>query len=134
MAGGEVHGGERAVVDAQREAVAVQDVEHVEDVAGAADEAEHLGDVDGVARPRVVEERAELRALDRVEAAGGAAVLLEDDRVLDPGFVQDEALPGGGLLVGRDPLVDQVRHRGAPSVRRIGPYLSSNPVINHHRI
>jgi hypothetical protein len=61
-------------------------------------------------------------------------VLLEGDRVLDPGLVQDEVLPGGGLLVGRDALVDQVRHRRDPSVRRIGPYLSSNPVSNHHRI
>lgn len=108
--------------------------QHVEDVLVAAHEAEHLGDVDGVARPRVRQQLAELRALERVEAAGGPRVLLEGDRVLDPGFGQDEVLSGGGLLVGRDPLVDQVRHSGAPSVRRIGPYLSSNPVSNHHRI
>ncbi|MGW1988364.1 hypothetical protein ACWCPJ_39000 [Streptomyces collinus] len=56
VAGGEVHRGERAVVDAQREAVAVDDVEHVEDVAGAAYEAEPLGDVHGVPGPGVVEE------------------------------------------------------------------------------
>nr|WP_235884262.1 hypothetical protein [Saccharopolyspora elongata] len=133
MAGGEVHRGERAVVDAQGDLVAVEDVEHVEDVPGPAYEAEHLGDVHGVARPRVVQQFAELRPLERVEAAGGPRVLLEDDQVLDPGLVQDEVLPGGRLLVGRDPLVDQVRHSGAPSVRRIGPYLS-NPVSNHHRI
>ncbi len=109
VAGGEVHGGERAVVDAQGEAVAVQDVEHVEDVAGATHEAEHLGDVHGVARPRVREQLAELRSLQRVKAAGGAGLLLEDDRVLDPGLVQDEV-----LSVGRHPLVDQVGH--APPV------------------
>jgi hypothetical protein len=114
--------------------VAVEDVDHVEDVASAAHEAEHLGDVHGVARSRVVQQFAELRPLERVEAAGGPWVLLEDDRVLDPDLVQDEVLPGGRLLIGRDPLVDQVRHSGAPSVRRNGPYLSSNPVINHHRI
>ncbi len=112
VAGGEVHRGERAVVDAQGEAVAVQDVEDVEDVPGTAYEAEHLGDVHGVPGPRVVEERAELGALEGLEAAGGAVVLLEDDRVLDPGLVQDEVLPGGRLLVGRDPLVDKVCHRG----------------------
>lgn len=53
VAGGEIHRGERAVVDAQGETVAVQDVEDVEDVPGAADEAEHLGDVHGVAGPGV---------------------------------------------------------------------------------
>lgn len=53
VAGGEVHGREGSVVDAQGETVTVQDVEHVEDVLGAAYEAEHLGDVHGVARPRV---------------------------------------------------------------------------------
>lgn len=105
MAGGEVHRGERAVMDAQRHLVAVQDVEHVEDAAGAADESEYLGDMDGVARPGVGEQFAELRALEGVEAAGGARVLLEDDRVFDPGLVQDEVLAGCGLLVGRDPLV-----------------------------
>jgi hypothetical protein len=89
--------------------------------------------VDGVARPRVGEQFAELRALEGVEAAGGARVLLEGDRVFDPGLVQDKVLPGGGLLIGQDPLVDQFAPR-APSVRRIGPYLSSNPVSNHHRI
>ncbi|KRD20155.1 hypothetical protein ASE41_17700 [Streptomyces sp. Root264] len=83
----------------------MEDVEHVEDVPGAAYEAEHLGDVHGVARPRVGEELAELRALEGVETTGGSRVLLEDDRVLDAGLVQDEVLPGGGLLVGRDRLV-----------------------------
>lgn len=82
MAGGEVH--------AQGDLVAVEDVEHDEDVLGAAHEAEHLGDVHGVARPRVRQQLAELRALKRVEAAGGAGVLLEDDRVLDPGLGEDE--------------------------------------------
>ncbi|WP_236043919.1 hypothetical protein [Streptomyces pilosus] len=53
-----------------------------------------------LARPRVVQQFAELRALERVEAAGGAGVFLEDDRVLDAALVQDEVLPGGGLLVG----------------------------------
>jgi hypothetical protein len=46
--------------------------------------------VHGVARPRVGEQFAELRALERVEAAGGAGLLLERDGVLDPGLVQDE--------------------------------------------
>ncbi|MER6945928.1 hypothetical protein ABT294_18035 [Nonomuraea sp. NPDC000554] len=31
---------------------------------------------------------AELRPLGRVEAAGGAGLLLESDRVLDPGFAR----------------------------------------------
>jgi hypothetical protein len=134
VAGGEVHRGERSVVDARRHLLAVQDVEHVEDVPSAAHEAEHLGDVHGVARPRVRQQLAELRALEGVEAAGGARVLLEGDRVLDPGLVQDEVLPGGGLLVGRDALVDQVRHRGPFRTGGSDPYLSSNPVSNHHRI
>ncbi|MFG2881084.1 hypothetical protein ACGFYV_01930 [Streptomyces sp. NPDC048297] len=43
VTGGEVHGGERAVVDAQGEATRLEDVEHVEDVLVAAHEAEHLG-------------------------------------------------------------------------------------------
>ena len=67
VAGGEVHRGERAVVDTQGELVAVQDFEYVKDVLVAADEAEHLGDVHGVARPRVRQQFAELRALKRVE-------------------------------------------------------------------
>lgn len=71
MAGGEVHRGERAVVDAQGEAGGVKDVEHVEAVAGAAYEAEHLGDVHGVARSRVGEQLAGLRPLEGVKAAGG---------------------------------------------------------------
>lgn len=56
MACGEVQGGERAVVDAQGETIAVEDVKHVEDVLDAADEAKHLGDVHGVARPGVGEQ------------------------------------------------------------------------------
>ncbi|NEC17226.1 hypothetical protein [Streptomyces parvus] len=71
-------------MDAQDELVAVQDFEDVEDVLVAAHEAEHLGDVRGVARPRVRQRLAELRSLERVEAAGGARGLFEDDRVLDP--------------------------------------------------
>ncbi|WP_235439307.1 hypothetical protein, partial [Streptomyces yangpuensis] len=39
-------------------------------------------------------DHAELRALERVEAAGGARVLLEGDRVLDPGLVQDKVRAG----------------------------------------
>ncbi|MFD8614641.1 hypothetical protein [Streptomyces sp. NPDC059631] len=35
----------------------------------------------GVARPRVGQQIAELRALERVEAAGGARILPEDDRL-----------------------------------------------------
>ncbi|MEU0690862.1 hypothetical protein [Streptomyces uncialis] len=58
------------------------------------------GDVHGVARPRVRQQLAELRTLERVAAVGGARVLLEDNRVLDPGLGQDEVLPGGGLLIG----------------------------------
>ncbi|MFE1790889.1 hypothetical protein ACFW7J_21255 [Streptomyces sp. NPDC059525] len=54
----------------------------------------------GVARPPVRQQFAELRALEGVEAAGGARVFLEEDGVLDAGLVQDEVLPGGGLLVG----------------------------------
>lgn len=87
-------------MDAQGEMIAVEDVEHVEDVLGAAHEAEHLRDVHGVARPRVRQQLAEFRALERVETAGGTGVLLEDNRVLDPGLGQDEVLPGGRLLVG----------------------------------
>lgn len=105
MAGGEVHGGERAVVDAQGEAALVQDVEHVEDVLGAAYEAEHFGDVHGVARPCVRQQVAELRALHRVKAAGGATLFLKDHRLLDVGLMQDEVLTVGRLLVGRHPLV-----------------------------
>jgi hypothetical protein len=59
-------------VDAQRHLVAVEDVGHVEDVPGATHEAEHPGDVHGVAWPLVREEFAELRALEGREAAGGA--------------------------------------------------------------
>lgn len=91
VAGGEVHRGERAVVDAHRNLVAVKDVEHVEDVLVAAHEAEHLRDVHGVARPRVGEQFAKLRALERVETAGGTRLLLEEDRVLDPGLGQDRS-------------------------------------------
>lgn len=65
--------------------------------------------------------------------AGGAGLLFEGEWALDPGFIEDEVLPCGRLLVGRDPLVDQVRHRTA-SVRRNGADPSSDPVINHHRI
>jgi hypothetical protein len=75
VAGGEVHRGERAVVDAQGKAVAVEDVEHVEhveDVASAADEAEHLGDVHGVAWPRVRQQFAELRAQRRTPVVKGS--------------------------------------------------------------
>jgi hypothetical protein len=92
VAGGEVHRGERAVVDAQGETVAVQDVE---DVPGATQEAEHLGDVHGVARPRVRQQLAELRPLQRVKAAGSPGLLLENDRVLDPALVQRECQPLG---------------------------------------
>ncbi|MFD7627328.1 hypothetical protein ACFV7Q_15050 [Streptomyces sp. NPDC059851] len=49
---------------------------------------------------------------ERVEAAGGARVLLEDDRVLGPGLVRDEVLTSGRLLVGRDPLVDRFATEG----------------------
>jgi hypothetical protein len=55
--------------------------------------------------------------LEWVEAAGGARVFLEDDRVLDPGLVHDEVLSGGRLLVDRHPLV-VVRHRGLLSSMR----------------
>ncbi|GAA0896038.1 hypothetical protein GCM10009574_071640 [Streptomyces asiaticus] len=41
---------------------------------------------------QVGEQLAELRALRRVETAGGADLLLEDDRALDPGLVQNEIL------------------------------------------
>ncbi|MEU7501781.1 hypothetical protein AB0B52_32950 [Streptomyces griseofuscus] len=68
VAGGEVHRGERVVVDARGDLDAV---EYVENVAGAAYEAEHLGEVYGVARLRVGEQFAELRSLERAEAVGG---------------------------------------------------------------
>ncbi|WP_020124469.1 hypothetical protein [Streptomyces canus] len=74
-------------MDAQRDLVAVEDVEHVEhveDVAGAAYEAEHLGDADTVIRPRVVEERAELRLLEWVETR------------LQTRFATEGPLPYGG--------------------------------------
>ncbi|MEU6346825.1 MgtC/SapB family protein [Streptomyces sp. NPDC046977] len=48
------------------------------------------------------------------EAAGGTRVLLEDDRVLDPGLGQDKVLTAGGLLVGRHPLVDEIGHAVSP--------------------
>jgi hypothetical protein len=48
-----------------------------------------------LSRPRVGEQFAELRPLQRVEAAGSARGLLEEDRVLDPGLVQDEVLTVG---------------------------------------
>ncbi|WP_157879895.1 hypothetical protein [Streptomyces natalensis] len=51
----------------------MEDVEYVEDVSGVAYDAEQLGDVHGVAWPRVREQLAELRLLKRVEATGGAA-------------------------------------------------------------
>jgi hypothetical protein len=121
-------------VDAQGETAGVQDVEHIEDVLGAAYETEHLGDVHGVTRPRIREQLAELRALKRVEATGGAGVLLEDDRVLDPGLVQDEVLTVGRLPVGRHPLVDQVGHAAPRCGDRFRPQLSANPVIIRHRI
>lgn len=76
--------------------------------------------------PRARQQLAVLRPLERVEAAGGARLLLEDDRVLDPGLGQDEVRSGGGLLVGRDPPVRPGSPPRAPSVRRIGRYLSSN--------
>lgn len=111
-------------MDAQREAVAVEDVEHVEDVAGAAHEAEHPRDAHCVARPRVRQQLAELRPLGG-EAAGGAAVLLEDGRVLD------SASPGRGpgrrsTAVPSKPACAPDSPPRGPSVRRIGPYLSSN--------
>lgn len=59
---------------ARGQVVAVEDVEHVEDVrGGATHEAEHRRDVHGVARPRVRAQLAELRALKPVEAAGEPA-------------------------------------------------------------
>ncbi|MFJ1751830.1 hypothetical protein [Kitasatospora sp. NPDC088134] len=114
---GEVHGGERAVVDAQGEPVAVEDfedVEDVEDVLVAAHEAEHLGDVHRVARPRAGEQFAELGPMERVEAAECPRVFLEEDRVLDIGLGEDEVLAAGGLLVGRHPLVDEIGHAVSP--------------------
>ncbi len=112
VAGGEVHLRERAVVDAQRHLLAVQDVEHIEDVSSAAYEAEHLGDVDGVARPGVGEQSRNVGRWSgwrRLEVSWSSS---KATRSYDPGLVQDEVLQGGGLLVGRDPLVDQARHRG----------------------
>ncbi len=101
---------------------------------GASYESEHLGDVHGVARPCVREQFGELRPLKWVEAAGGAGVLFEDDRVLDPGLGEDEVLTVGRLFVGRHPLVDEIGHALPRFCRRIGPRLSSNPVVNVHRI
>lgn len=112
---------------------AVEDVERVEDVPGAAHEAEHLGDVHGVARPGVGEQFAELRTLQRVEAAAGAGLSLEVDQVLVPCLVR-EVLTVGRLLVGRHPLVDQVGHAAPRCGGRIRPWLSANPVISRHRI
>ncbi|GAA2974446.1 hypothetical protein GCM10010446_68370 [Streptomyces enissocaesilis] len=118
----------------QGEAVAVQDVEHVEDVPGAVHQAEHLGDVHSVARPCVRERLAELRPLQRVKAAGGAGLLLEENRGLDPGLVQHQVLAVGRLLVGRHPLVDQAGHAAPRCGGRIRPQLSANPVVSRHRI
>jgi hypothetical protein len=134
VAGNEVHRGERTVVDAQGELVAVQDFEDVENVLVAADEAEHLGDVHGVARPRVREQFAGLRALERVEAAGCARLFLEHPRVADLGLGENEVLPGGRLLVGRHPFVDEIGHAVPRFRRRIGPRVASHPVASRHRI
>lgn len=41
-----------------------------------------------------------------------AGLLFEGDSVLDPGLGKDKVSPVGRLLVGREPLVDQVRHLG----------------------
>ncbi|HEY5835546.1 hypothetical protein [Streptomyces sp.] len=51
---------------------------------GAAYEAEHFRDVHGVARSRTGEQLAELRPFQRVEAAGGPGLFLEDDRASIP--------------------------------------------------
>ncbi|MFJ5226463.1 hypothetical protein [Streptomyces sp. NPDC088400] len=59
-------------MDAQGDLVAMEDVELVEDVASAAYEAEHLGDVHGVAEPRVSEQFTELRVL-RLEVPGSSS-------------------------------------------------------------
>lgn len=64
----------------------------------------------GAARPRMRAQLAELRALQRVEAAGGAGLLLQDDRLLDARLGEDKVLGVGRLLVGRDPFVDQIGH------------------------
>ncbi|MEV5383618.1 hypothetical protein [Streptomyces sp. NPDC052721] len=103
--GGEVHRGERAVVDTQRHLVTVKDVEDTEDVPGAAREAGHSEEVHGVARPRVVEESEELRPA----GAGGGGWRCpvsprrrpgprsrpRPGRVPDPGLVRHKVLPGG---------------------------------------
>ncbi|MGW5284762.1 hypothetical protein ACWERI_35880 [Streptomyces collinus] len=68
----------------------MEDFEDAEDVLVAAHETEHLGDVHGVARPGLREQFAELRALERLEAAGGARLFLEHPRGVDPGFGEDK--------------------------------------------
>jgi hypothetical protein len=57
-----------------------------------------VSDVRGVAWPRVRQQLADLRAHQWVEAAGGAALLLERDRLLDVGLGQDKVLTAGRLL------------------------------------
>jgi hypothetical protein len=108
VAGGEVHGGERAVVDAQGELVTVQDFEDVEDVLVAAHEAEHLGDVHGVARPRVGEEFAELRALERVEAAGVPASSSKTRRSSIPASARTRSWLAVGCRSVDTRLVDEI--------------------------
>ncbi|MET9382259.1 hypothetical protein ABZY09_14565 [Streptomyces sp. NPDC002928] len=94
---------------------------------------EHLGDVHGVAGPRVGQRLAELRALKRVETTGGVGLFLERDRVLDPGLGDDKVLPVGRLLVGRHSLVDQISYAVPRFCGPIRPWLSANPVISRHR-
>jgi hypothetical protein len=69
-----------------------------------------------------------------METAGGPWVLLEDDRVLDPGLGQDEVLPGGGLLVGRDSLVDQGFAAEGPFRMEDRTLSVVKPCQHHHRI
>lgn len=56
---------------------------------------ERLGDVHGVARSRIGGQPAKLRAVKGMKATGAAGVLVEDDRVLEPGLGEDEVLTIG---------------------------------------
>ncbi|GAA4309491.1 hypothetical protein GCM10023178_18140 [Actinomadura luteofluorescens] len=100
--------------------VGVLDLEDVQDVLVAAHRAEHLGDVRGVAGPRVGEQLvAERRALEWVQATGGVSLLFEVDRVVDWAMAAGARLQGrvgGGaratVLVVQSTVAGYARGRG----------------------
>lgn len=88
------------MVDAQRDLVAVEDVEHVEECARCrvrGGTSRRCARCRPAGRRRAVRR---LRPLKGAEEAGGAALFLEDDLVFDPGLGKDEVVTVGRLLVG----------------------------------